>query len=177
MGEQLMLNNRICFFTGNRMHTEIRNSNNCSDLILLKEIIRQLFINAILNGYNNFISGVAMGFDTICAEIVIELKEKYPEVTLEIAIPYETYTVKWNDNDKERFFNIVAKCDKETMLQTRYTIDCNIKRNKYMIKKSDFIVVVNNGKHDYILQMINYAKKLKKRIVCIDPISFKVTEI
>ena len=34
-------------------------------------------------------SGMAQGVDMYAAEIVLELKEKYPQITLECAIPYE----------------------------------------------------------------------------------------
>ena len=35
----------------------------------------------------HFISGMALGVDMICAEIVLELKKTYPQITLECAIP------------------------------------------------------------------------------------------
>ena len=35
---------------------------------------------AITRGYNHFISGMAIGFDIMCAEIVLEFKKKYKNI-------------------------------------------------------------------------------------------------
>ena len=56
----------------------------------LKEKLRSLIIRMIEEkGVTHFISGMAQGVDMYAAEIVLELKEKYPQITLECAIPYE----------------------------------------------------------------------------------------
>ena len=67
---------------------------------------------------------MALGVDLYAAEIVLNLKAKYPHITLESAIPCETQAVKWSVAARERYYNIAAKCDKETMLQREYTSDC-----------------------------------------------------
>ena len=36
---------------------------------------------------NHFISGMAIGVDMYAAEIVLDLKAKYPQITLEAAVP------------------------------------------------------------------------------------------
>lgn len=49
----------------------------------------------ILEGYTHFISGGALGMDMYAAEAVLTLREQYPEITLEIAIPHNGQTAKW----------------------------------------------------------------------------------
>ena len=49
----------------------------------------------ILEGYTHFISGRALGMDMYAAEAVLTLREQYPEITLEIAIPHDGQTAKW----------------------------------------------------------------------------------
>lgn len=49
----------------------------------------------ILEGYTHFISGGALGMDMYAAEAVLTLREQYPEITLEIAIPHDRQTAKW----------------------------------------------------------------------------------
>ena len=62
--------------------------------------------------------------DMYVAEIVLALKEKYPQITLECAIPYERQAVRWPEALRNRYFSIAEQCDQETMLQTHYTQDC-----------------------------------------------------
>ena len=69
----------------------------------------------------------------------------YKRQTLESAIPCETQAIKWSVASRERYYNIAAKCDKETMLQREYTPDCMDKRNRYMVDHADYILAVWNG--------------------------------
>ena len=62
-----------------------------------------------------------MGVDIFAAEAVLKLKEKNPQITLECAIPCETQAAKWSENWRERYYGIIARSDRETMLQTHYT--------------------------------------------------------
>ena len=60
----------------------------------------------------HFITGMALGIDVYAAEIVLDLKTKYPYITLESAIPCETQAVKWSVAARERYYNIAAKCER-----------------------------------------------------------------
>lgn len=54
------------------------------DCLRLKELLRQEIVRLIVEeGVTRFITGMALGIDQICAELVLELKETYPQVTLE----------------------------------------------------------------------------------------------
>ena len=95
-------------------------------------------------GVTHFISGMALGIDQICAEVVLELKARHPEITLE-------------------------QCDKETMLQHHYDKDCMQKRNRYMVDSSDIIIAVWNGKPSGTGNTIRYAQEQEKTVIVIDP--------
>lgn len=45
--------------------------------IQFKKTMYSIVQKAILNGYTYFISGMALGIDMICAEIVLEFKKKH----------------------------------------------------------------------------------------------------
>ncbi len=117
----------------------------------------------------HFISGMALGVDQIAAEIVLELKEQYPQITLECAFPCKTQAVKWNEKSRERYFGIIYRADKRTMLQREYTADCMMKRNKYMVDKSDFVVAVWNGNRSGTGNTVAYAKSKSKTVIQINP--------
>ena len=91
---------------------------------------------AIQDGYRNFISGMALGVDIWAAEMVIQLKKQHPYINLEAAIPCANQDLRWRQNDKDRYQGLLKKCDLQTVLQTAYTADCMIIRNKYMVDKS-----------------------------------------
>ena len=47
--------------------------------------------------------------DMYAAEIVLALKEKYPQITLECAIPYERQAVRWPEALRNRYFSIAER--------------------------------------------------------------------
>ena len=64
----------ICF-TGHRCQKLSWKFNENDDrCVEMRNQAYKIIENLIIDGYKNFISGMALGFDMICAEIVLELK-------------------------------------------------------------------------------------------------------
>ena len=137
-----------CAFTGHRPQSLPFGFNEADErCIALKQKLRDEIIRQIEeNGVTHFITGMAIGVDMFAAEIVLGLKSAYNGITLECAIPCETQAEKWSEALRDRYFDIASKCDKETLLQQRYTPDCMHKRNRYMVDQADYIIAVWNGK-------------------------------
>ena len=168
---------KTCCFTGHRPQSLPfrfdEQDRRCRKLkrVLRKEIERQIKEE----GVTHFISGMAIGVDMYAAEIVLDLKRKYPQITLEAAIPCETQAVKWSEALRERYYDIAARCDKETMLQRHYTPDCMHKRNHYMVDAADTVIAVWNGSPSGTGKTVQYAADQGKTIVIINPDTFAVT--
>ena len=119
-------------------------------------------------GITNFISGMALGVDLDFAETVVKLKNDFP-ITLECAIPCPNQTLNWYDKDKLRYDSILKRADNVKLVSERYTAECMLKRNRYMVDKSELIIAVFNGiKKGGTWYTINYAKKENKVIVLIE---------
>lgn len=115
---------KTCAFTGHRpQHLPFgmnENDERCTDL---KETLKEQIINLIeKEDVTHFITGMALGIDLYAAEIVLDLKARYPSITLERAIPCETQAVKWSMAQRERYYNIAAQCDKKTMKAVKKNI-------------------------------------------------------
>ena len=150
------------------------NSIQCDELKgRLEELIKNLIEK---ESVTHLISGVALGVDTYAANIVLNLKAQYPGITLKCAIPCETQAVKWNDRDRDIYYDLLAKCDKETLLQQNYTSDCMQKRNEYMVNNSDYVIAVWNGKPSGTRNTVEYAKKKNKVILLLDPQILKIED-
>jgi len=160
----------VCF-TGHRPQTITYLWDETSQQSLeLKSKIKKAIIHLIENkDVKHFISGMALGVDMIAAEIVLELKDEYPEITLECAIPCETQASKWSEKYRYRYFKIVEMSDKETLLQTHYTADCMHKRNRYMVDNSDYVIAVWDGSPSGTGKTVVYAKENNKTILQIKP--------
>lgn len=164
----------ICCFTGHRPQNLPFSFNGHDERCLkLKAAIKNEIVRLIEeNTVTKFISGMAIGIDIFLAEIVLDLKEIYPQITLECAIPCENQAAKWNESSRNRYYDILEKSDEMTMLQTHYTKNCMQKRNEYMVDNSDFVIAVWNGKPSGTANTIKYAQAQDKKLIIINPTNF-----
>lgn len=107
-----------CAFTGHRPQSLPFGFNESDErCIALKQTLRAEIIRLIeQEGVTHFISGMALGVDMYAAEIVLGLKSSYEGITLESAIPCESQAEKWTEKQRDRYFEIASKCDKETLV-------------------------------------------------------------
>ena len=164
-----------CCFTGHRLQKLAFGSDEtCSKCKILKSKLRDESITLIEHfSVTHFISGMALGTDMFAAETVLELQEVYSHITLECALPCGSQAQEWNEEQRDRYYNILSQCNKITLLQTLYTNDCMQKRNEYMINKSDYVISIWNGTPSGTANTIAYAKQQLKKIVCINPNTYK----
>ena len=66
----------------------------------------------ITQGVTCFITGGAIGFDTIAAQKVLDLRNNYNKIKLILAIPCEDQSSKWSDEDKCIYEDIKKSADK-----------------------------------------------------------------
>ncbi len=138
------------------------------DNAYLKALEQKIKLAITSYGITNFISGMALGVDLDFAEIVLKLRKDYP-VKLECAIPCPDQTLKWNDKDKLRYDGILKRADEINLISQRYTPDCMLKRNRYMVDKSDLVIAVFNGiEKGGTWHTIDYAESKNKTIELID---------
>ena len=89
-----------------------------------------------------FLSGLEYGAGLTAAEAVLQHKADRPCLTLECVIPYEEYTSAWDEPSRDRFFEILSRCDKETMLMHRYAPDCFQRQREYLLRNSDITLEI-----------------------------------
>ena len=128
---------------------------------VVKKYLYKLIEDAIKNGYSTFISGIALGFDMICAEIVLDLKKKYPNIKLVCAVPCKDQAKIWNVIFQKKYEKILSRADKIRCIYDKYVDGCMLERNKYMINNSSYLIAYYDGTGGGTKYIINYAKKQK----------------
>lgn len=162
---------KICAFTGLRPEKlPILTDRSSPEFAALRKQIKDEVCRLIKEkNVGHFLCGMAKGIDLLCAGIVLEIREQYPEITLESVIPYERQAASWNESDRDEYFDIAAQCDKETLLQTQYTNGCLQKRNRYLVDNADIVLAVWNGASGGTEYTVNYANKKEKLLIIINP--------
>lgn len=97
---------------------------------------------AILRGCNRFLSGMECGAGLTAAECVLTCRKQHPTLSLECVIPYEEYAAVWDEPSRDRYFDVLNRCDTETMLQRQYTPDCMELQQEYLIRHSEETILI-----------------------------------
>jgi len=134
--------------------------------LLLKRKLRDAVEAAYEEGKRHFICGMARGCDFYFAEIVLELRRRYPDITMEAAIPCASQSSGWRTQERLRWQQLVAACDLETLVQEKYTPDCMLRRNRYMVDHSSLVIAVYDGMDGGTRRTLEYA--LRKGVPFLD---------
>lgn len=127
------------------------------------------------NGVNEFLCGMAVGFDLLCAECVIKLKEKYG-LKLVACIPCESQEKYYSYGDKLRYGKILSFCDEKKVLAPRYSSGCMLRRDRYMVGRADVVLCYLKKRTGGTYYTVNFAKASGVKIIYFDPLSEDVTK-
>jgi len=165
---------KTCCFTGHRPKTlpwgYDENNLRC---VSFKSKIKFALENLIVeHGYIKFISGMAMGADMICAEIVLSLKNIYPYIKLECAVPNYAFTESWPAEEVRRYSSILTRADSIRMLSDKrvYSKSDLMLRNIYMVDASELVIAIYiDGESGGTRNTIDYARYKNKEVIIIEP--------
>jgi len=147
-----MQTHNTCCFTG---HRQFYNKSTHEIRLLATRAIEDL----IRAGVTTFKAGGALGFDTVCAQAVISLKEKYPDIKLHLILPCKRQTRNWNPHDKKVYKEILEKADEAEYLFENYFDGCMQMRNRALVDGSDCCIAYLCRHYGGTYYTVNYAKQ------------------
>ncbi len=117
------------------------------------------------SGMREFICGGALGFDTLAATEVLRLKERFPDISLFLALPCRDQAARWTSAQKKTYDAILQKADKVEWLFDHYVPGCMQMRNRFMVDHADVCVAYYTGRPGGTMQTIQYAKEKGVRLL------------
>ena len=159
-----------CCFTGHRPQHLGFARGSAEETALKNRIGGELIRLITEQNVRHFISGMALGVDTWAAGLVLRLKEIYPDLTLECAVPCRGQEKRWGRTDRETYAAILAKADRVTVLQEHYTSFCMQLRDAYMVENADIVLAVWNGGKGGTAYTVNCARKRGRTIIILPPV-------
>lgn len=150
--------NRTCCFTGHRKIP-------LDQLESVTQRLRDAVIASIKDGYLYFGAGGALGFDTLAAQTVLELKKDYPNIKLILVLPCKTQTRGWEQEDVEEYDRIIGAADKVVYTSQNYYRGCMQKRNRHLVDFSSLCICYLNKSTGGTAYTVDYAKKNKLTII------------
>ena len=156
------MRNQTCCFTGHRILSK-------NKISVIESTLRKEVANLIDRDVKYFGVGGAIGFDTLAAQTVIDLRYDYKHIKLILIIPCKDQAERWSHKDKTTYQYIKSHADKIVYLSEKYENGCMLKRNRHMVNNSSFVIAAWDGrKRGGTYYTVNYAQKLKKEIIFIN---------
>lgn len=121
--------------------------------------LKTILIDLIENGYQYFGAGGALGFDTLAAQTVLELKSEYPQIKLILVLPCLSQADSWGTYDKEIYERIKSAADKAVYTSKEYTKGCMHKRNRHLVDNSSVCICYLTEVSGGTAYTVEYAKK------------------
>mgnify|MGYP004551281573 FL=1 len=167
---------RTCCFTGYRpAKLTYLHRKESGEYRRLYEVLTSLIREAVAGGYDHFISGMAQGIDLMAAKILLELKAEGVNLTFEAALPGMNQTHGWSADACREYYALLDQADARHCVAGETTRYSCLKRNDYMIAKSDLVIAVFDGKKGGTAYTVKQARKKNRDLWLIDPVTFEVT--
>ena len=142
-----------CCFTGHRPQKINRPIDD------VKVDLENEILKCIKDGYTTFITGMAYGTDIWAGNIVVRLKDRFPDLKLIAAVPFPDFYEGWDDEWKEKYKRLLARADMVKVIAPSYSPAVYQLRNEWMVDRSSRVIAVYNGQPSGTRNTINYARK------------------
>ena len=153
---------QYCAFTG---HRKIEDRH--------KAKIESLLLRAVEYAYGEgcrtFITGGALGFDTLAAQIVIRFKLSHPDAKLTIIIPCKNQSDMWTPSQISLYEYTLANADEIEYITDEYEDGCMRLRNQHLADKCDLMIAYVSKPYSGAAQTVRMAERAGKKVYNIYP--------
>ena len=136
---------------------------------VLNTRLRKTLEELIGNGVVDFYVGGALGWDMLCARVVLSLRSGHPEIQLHVILPCppEEQSARWSLADRKVFNEILKQAASVEVLSQHYYDGCMKKRNLRLVEEADCCVCYYNPAHyaSGTGQTVRLAEKKGIRII------------
>lgn len=120
---------RTCAFTGHRIMEKGFDTESLKDKI----------VKLIGIGYDTFLVGMALGFDTVAFNLLEEVR-KEQKIRIIACVPCLSQSYKFNKDQKVEYDRMMESADERIFVGQEYNQNCMRKRNEFMVDKSSCLV-------------------------------------
>ena len=169
--------NKVCAFTGHRPNKlPWRYDETDSRCVALKEVLAEQITALVEAGFTQFLSGMAEATDTWSALAVLSLREKNPAIKLHCILPCTAQAEKWSASSRELYRSILERADSVVYVSRDYHKNCMLDRNRFLVEHASTLLAVYNGvRRSGTGATVNYARKMGREIIVIDPITLLIS--
>jgi uncharacterized phage-like protein YoqJ len=134
----------------------------------IKEVIPEktlisIFEGAIYDGYDTFLVGMAVGFDTLCFRVLEKLR-KNNNIRIIACIPCENQDKKFSFLQKLEYRKMINSADEMIVLSKEYTPSCMLNRNRFMVNNCSYLLAYLREEKGGTNYTVDYAERCGVRV-------------
>ena len=168
----------VCAFTGYRPEKfAFGDDESHPDCVRLLRLLEREIRGLSARGFTHFLSGMAMGTDLWCAELVLALRAQGLPLRLTAVLPHPEQSRFWPASWALRHRAVLDRADEQVTVSPRYTRSCMAARNHWLVDHADLILAVYSGKPGGTAGTIDYAARLGRDLLMIHPEAFHVLRL
>ena len=140
---------KICCFTG---HREIYDS-----IEEIKNSLLKTVCDLVKEGFDEFRTGGAVGFDMLAADAVLEAKKQFPKIRHVIYVPCITQNKYYTTEQNKKYLMHINSADRILAVSENYHVGCMHKRNRALADGSDVCVAYLRKRNGGTAYTVKYA--------------------
>ena len=133
--------------------------------VRLPSLLDQVLTGLCEQGATVFRAGGAIGFDTVAALKVLELKKRYPHICLELILPCRNQTEYWEETAVRTYRYILEHADSHRYLFDSYVDGCMQARDRRLVDGSDICVAYCNRSRGGTAYTFAYALRAGVEVI------------
>lgn len=143
-----------CCFTG---HRHLSREEAARVRPLLRREVAHL---ATDKGVEHFLTGGALGFDTLAAQETLYAKEELPWIRLTLVLPCRGQEARWAPKDRAVYQTLQRQADEVLFLADAYSNGCMHARNRFLVDHSAYcLCYLRDTARGGTAYTVRYAKK------------------
>ncbi len=152
-----------CCFTGHRCLP--------SGVILpLRSAVKDAIRHLLLQGVVYYGVGGAIGFDTLAAEALFELREEFPQLRVILVYPFAGFFSWWSIAEQERYQTLLPLYDKTVCISSTPSREAYLARNRHLVDHSACCVAYCRHSYGGTAYTLRYAQERNCKIWNLFPV-------
>lgn len=153
---------QTCAFTGHRKIEESHKGR-------IENLLSRAVEFAYENGCRTFVTGGALGFDTLAAKEVIRFRMSHPDVKILIVLPCKNQSDAWSQSQINFYEYTLINADEIEYVSDEYTDKCMKDRNRRLVELCDMLIAYVSRPYSGAAQTVRMAAKEGKVIYNLYP--------
>ena len=118
--------------------------------------LEELLFYLVKDGYNTFLCGMAIGFDTEAFKVLEKLR-KENSIKIIACVPCNNQDRGFNKAQKQEYDRLIKSADEVIVLQDKYDVYCMKKRNCFMVDNASVLLCYLTQSKGGTYQTVTYA--------------------